>query len=363
MMAQAVTTALGDAGWQAGTRDSMELLGGRSSRLAERVTQRLMASRGVYDALHFAHLRTGSPLANTLDRLATDRLLPALRAELAREPVDLIVSVFATGASTAARLRTAERPRTVVLCTDVAVHSLWVRDGTDLFLVTSAAAAESVRRYLPRAHVRVVPPPVRTAFAHAPTQAAARDELGLAQDEPCVLLLDSGWGFAPALEAARRLAGSGVQVLAVAGRHAGRYAQLRSLARETPRVRAFGFTDQVPSLMAASDLVLTLPGAMTCGEARTVGRPLMLLDLMPGHGRDNLQHELAIGSAHVCEATALGMTAGVLAVLERGEPLPAARTGPGWTAAFAAALGSIGLAGPSPGADTVSEADQQRRPA
>ena len=58
----------------------------------------------------------------------------------------------------------------------------------------------------------------------------------------------------------------------------------------------FGFTDRIPELMAAADLVITSSGD-TCAEARAVGRPLLLLDLVPGHGRDNLQHELELGDA------------------------------------------------------------------
>jgi hypothetical protein len=63
----------------------------------------------------------------------------------------LVVSVLATGASAAAQLK-AEMPGlpTVVLCTDVAVHRISAAAGTDLFRLTSAAAEESVRRYLPR---------------------------------------------------------------------------------------------------------------------------------------------------------------------------------------------------------------------
>ena len=68
----------------------------------------------------------------------------------------------------------------------------------------------------------------------------------------------------------------------------------------------FGFTDRVPELMAAADLVVALPGATTCSEARVVGRQLLLLDVMPGHGRDNLLHELELGGAHVCLPTPRG---------------------------------------------------------
>jgi UDP-N-acetylglucosamine:LPS N-acetylglucosamine transferase len=321
----------------------MSLLGRWSGRAGERVFHRLVTIPGVYDGLHFAHLRTGSRLAERMDRASSNRLVPALRAELDRQPADLVLSVFATGASAAARLK-AEVPglRSVVLCTDVAVHSIWAAAGTDLFLVTSAAAAESVRRYLPRAAVAVVPPPVRPEFYAAPDQSQARRALGLPPEEFCVLVVDSGWGFGPLVESVAAMAAAGVQVLAVAGRDRRIERRLRELAACRPRVTPFGFTDQLPELMAAADVVLALPGANTCAEARVVGRHLLLLDVMPGHGRDNLLHELELGRAHVCVPTARGVTASVLALRDQavGPPTsPASR----WQPAYAAALNRIGL--------------------
>src|SRR5450631_2049590 len=85
---------------------------------------------------------------------------------------------------------------------------------------------------------------------------------------------------------------------------AARGAPAAGCAARQPRVRAFGFTDAVPALMAAADLVITSSGD-TCTEARVVGRPLLLLDVVQGHGRDNLQHELELGEAAV---TSPGMT-------------------------------------------------------
>ncbi len=256
-----------------------------------------------------------------------------------------MLSVFATGASAAARLKAeAPRRRTVVLCTDVSVHRLWVAEGTDLFLVTSPAAAASVRRFLPRAAVAVVPPPVRAAFYAAPSQEEARQALGVPLGEPCVLVIDSGWGFGPLVESVSALAAAGVHVLAVAGRQRAVERRLRELAGVNHRVTPFGFTDRVPELMAASDVVVALPGATTCSEVRVVGRQLLLLDLMPGHGRDNLLHELELGGAHVCRADPAGVTASALALLDQ-VPRPAPRSGsvPRWEPAYAAALERVGL--------------------
>jgi UDP-N-acetylglucosamine:LPS N-acetylglucosamine transferase len=327
MMARSCAGLLELSGWRTRRLDSMSLLGPWSGGAGMQVFRRLVAIPGLYDGLHFAHLRTGSRLADRMDWASRARLVPALRAELERQPADLVLSVFATGASAAARLK-AEMPglRTVVLCTDVAVHRMWVSEGTDLFLVTSAAAA-SVRRYLPRAPVAVVPPPVRPEFYAAPPRHQVRKALGIPLDGFSVLVIDSGWGFGPLVESVSALADAGLHVLAVAGRDRRIERRLRELAAGAPRIMSFGFTGRVPELMAAADVVIALPGAITCSEARVVGRHLLLLDVMPGHGRDNLLHELELGLAHTCVPTPGGVTASVLALRDQASRQSAAALG------------------------------------
>jgi processive 1,2-diacylglycerol beta-glucosyltransferase len=345
MMMRSCASVLERSGWRTRGLDSMALLGPRSGAMGERLFGRLVAVPGIYDGLHFAHLRTGSRLADFMGRRAAAKLVPALEADLDRRPADLVLSVFATGAWAAAKLKArAPGRRTVVLSTDVNLHRIWVCEGTDLFLVTSPAAAASVRRFLPKAAVSIVPPPVRAAFYAAPSQQVARRALGIPPSDPCMLMIDSGWGVGPLVESVAALARAGVHVLAVAGRQRTIERRLRALARTMPRVMPFGFTDRVPELMAAADVVLALPGANTCGEARVVGRRLLLLDVMPGHWRDNLQHELELGAAEVCGPSAAGVTASALAMLDKtSRPAPPSGLAPRWEPAFIAALHQIGL--------------------
>ena len=349
MPARSFTGLLRRAGWRVRTRDSLSLLGNGGGKAGQRVFDRLMTVPGIYDGLHFAQFRTGGRLAGLAERLAARPAVPELRAELHRDPVDLVLSVFATGALAAARLR-AQPPtagargfRAVVYCPDVAAHKLWVHEGTDLFLVSSPAAAASVRRFRPRAPVALVPPPVRAAFYDAPSRAASRRQLGIPAGVRCALLIDSGWGFAPLAGAAAALAGADVHVLAVAGRNARVERDLRELAAARPALRPFGFTDEVPALMAAADLVIALPGAATCAEARVMGRRLLLLDVMPGHGRDNLLHELEQGGADVCGPAAADIARSALAALDRAGPRADTQAVPRWEPAFAKALGELGL--------------------
>ena len=331
-------------GWQVRTLDCMALLGSAGAKVGDRVFRSLTSLPGVYDALHFAGFRQGNWPVRAIDREATRRLVPALRAELDREPAELLVGTFATGASAAAKLRAADPSlKTMVLCTDVDVYWLWVWDEIDLFLVTSRTSAATVRRYAPRAEVLVVPPPVRGAFYEAPAQTTARRAVGVPDDVPCVLLMGGGWGIGPIAPCARALAGLGIHVLAVAGRNARVEADLRR--EPSGLVHPFGFTDRIPELMSAADLVITTPGATTCSEARVLGRALVLLDVLPGHGRENLQHELEQGDAYACGTTPQEMCDVVRAALDDVErPLATVvREAGEWDRAFAQALVRLGL--------------------
>jgi UDP-N-acetylglucosamine:LPS N-acetylglucosamine transferase len=344
IIAEVVADSLAQLGWQSRTLDCMGLLGPRGAHAGDRVFRWLMAAPGAYDALYFSQLRPGSQLARTMDRAALSRLMPRLRSELRARPAQLVVAVFATGASAAPRLaQSVPGLRTVVLCADAAPHRTWVPDGVDLFLVTSEAAAASVRRYRPQARVSVVPPPVRSAFYDHRPRAEARSSLAVPTDARCVLLMGGGWGLGPMEDAARALAEAGVHILAVAGHNRRLTRRLQARQHTDSRLHAFGLVPDIAGLMTAADLVVTLPGAVTCGEARAAGRRLVLLDAMPGHGRENVQRELEAGRADVCGLRTPELVAGVLAALDRHQRAPD-DLGPArrWDPAFQAALASIG---------------------
>ena len=368
VMAGACADSLEARGWSTRTLDAMRLLGRTGGSAGEAVFRGMLAVPGLYDAYHFTTLRTGNRLALMTDAAARGQVVPRLRRQLDAEPADLVVSVFATAASAVSRLRTCRVRGTdavdgvtggaravhdryrdmahVVFCTDVTPHRLWVHPHTDLYLVTSRAAESAVLRFQPDAQVAVVPAPVRPGFYQPPTQQEARSRLGVPATERCVLLMSGAWGIGPLAVTASALGRAGLCVLAVAGRNKKLEARLRAAAAREPRLRVFGFTDRIPELMAAADLVVTSSGD-TCSEARVVGRHVLLLDAVPGHGRDNLQHELELGDASVTSARPADVVRSTLAALDRVKPAQAGatRSAADWEAALSAALTRIGLNG------------------
>jgi processive 1,2-diacylglycerol beta-glucosyltransferase len=344
-LAAACSASLESQGWATATMDAMRMMGRRGGPAGEAVFRAMLGAPGLYDAFYFSSLRTGGRLARAAEAAARRQLVPRLRDYLDEHPADLVVSVFATGAAAASELA-GRYPamRHIVFCTDVTPHWLWLQRNVNMYLVTAEVGELAVLRFQPEAKVQVVPAPVRPAFYRAQGQAQARAELGVPHGERCVLLMSGAWGLGPVAEAARSLGDAGVHVLAVAGRNARLARKLSVVAAEQPRVRAFGFTDRIPDLMSAADLIITSSGD-SCIEARTVGRPLLLLDVVQGHGRDNLQHELELGDAMVTSASAADVTRCALAALDRAKPAPAGpvRSQADWESAFSAAIAGCGL--------------------
>jgi UDP-N-acetylglucosamine:LPS N-acetylglucosamine transferase len=345
-VAEACAESLAAFGYRVATIDSMELLGGLGHRIGESVFRRMLSVAPVYDAFHFSQLRAGTRLADQMTRSATKRILPALRDLLPADPEGLLLNVYAAGSAGAGQLRS-ERPgwRAVAFCTDATAHSIWVQPGIDRYLVSTPAESGTVRQFDPTAEIRELPPPVRAAFFDAPDRDAARRQLGLEAGRPCVLLIAGGWGLGPIDRTAAELARADIDVLAVAGQNAVLRDRLGDVARTRGpgRVLAYGFTPDIPLLMAAADLVVTSAG-QTSHEARVVGRRQVLLDVVPGHGRENLLLELARGGAMASRPDPSGVVAAVRACLAGAveEPLPwAVSSVDEWRGRFDVALAGL----------------------
>ena len=339
----ACASTLEALGWSTHTLDANWLVGQGWGPVAESTFRTVHAIPGLYDAFHYAALRTGNRLALQADAVSRLKLVPKLRDYLDRHPVQLVISISPTGASAVSTVA-ARYPsmRHIVLCTDASPHRLWIHPNVDLYLVASVAAEPGVHRFEPEAKVIVIPPAVRPEFYRPPTQRSARVGLGVTERDKCVLLIAGSRGLGPLADIAAALAASGLAVLAVAGYNARLQRKLTAVAERWANVQVFGFTDRMPELMAASDLVITSPGG-TCMEARTVGRPLLLLDLVQGHGRDNLQHELQYGDAAVTSKKPADVVRAALAYLQRIKPPPVepTRSLADWEERFRLAIESV----------------------
>lgn len=215
---------------------------------------------------------------------------------------DLIVAThpFPEGAAALWRTRHGASYALAALLTDYALHAIWLVRGVDqYFVATETMAAEMAARGFDPHAVRATGIPIARADYSLP-RPEAQAQAGLDGDLPTVLLMGGGLGIGgmdrtlAALETLdRRLA-----ILVVAGRNDVLEAHARRMA-ETSRhvIRVFAYTDEVPVLMRAADLLITKPGGLTISEAFAAGLPLLLHDPIPGPETENAIYATRHGAA------------------------------------------------------------------
>jgi processive 1,2-diacylglycerol beta-glucosyltransferase len=233
-------------------------------------------------------MASDSPFSLGATRLGTARLATLLDA-LAP---DAVVSVHATPAAALSALATEGRrlpPHTTVV-TDFVAHSQWIARGIDRYCVAAdEVGREFVARGIPRERVLVTGVPLRPEFAAPLDAVEARRALQLPAAAPVVLIMAGSHGrvgrLPDVVRALRGLPGP-VQGLVVAGHDAALARRLLRVAAGSP-TRVVGYTDNVPSLMAAADLLVTKAGGMTLAEAMAAELPMLLYGSLPGQEQRN----------------------------------------------------------------------------
>jgi processive 1,2-diacylglycerol beta-glucosyltransferase len=177
-------------------------------------------------------------------------------------------------------------PQAVVV-TDFAAHRLWLQPEVSRYFV----AAEEVKAHLvslgtPAADVKVTGIPIDGRFRSLNGKDDARRALRLAPGRDLVLLMAGGMGqsvLVSMLERLRQLR-CHIHVVVVCGRTPDLQQRAKQVVADASGLVTFdvrGFTDDIPDLMAAADLVIGKPGGLTTSEALAAGLPFAVVDPYP----------------------------------------------------------------------------------
>ncbi|MDF3294040.1 MGDG synthase family glycosyltransferase [Streptomyces silvisoli] len=199
----------------------------------------------------------------------------------------VVVSTYPLASQVLGALRLAGRLTVPVLTylTDFSVHPMWVADGVDLHLAAHPIPADQARA-AGAERVTATGPVVNPRFgpASAAEQEAARTRFGLPPRAPLALLVAGSWGVGPVEQVATEIRDSGAAVpVVVCGRNQALVERLRALGIE----HAFGWVEDMPGLMHASDVLVQNAGGLTSLEAFASGLPVASYGCIPGHGRTN----------------------------------------------------------------------------
>jgi processive 1,2-diacylglycerol beta-glucosyltransferase len=244
-----------------------------------------------------------SPLAfgmPQLGRARLARLLDTLRP-------DAVVTVHATPAAALAALVSAGHPVPphTTAVTDYVAHSQWMARPVDRYCVAAEEVRnEFVARGIPPERVVVTGVPVRAEFFRLIDPIAARRTLGLSPHRRTVVAMAGTQGSLGRLvDVTRALltVERPLQAVIVAGRDERLRSRLARLAARSP-LRVVGYTDDVSTLLAAADLLVTKAGGMTLAEATAAEVPLLLYGSLPGQERGNERFASRAGIALVARS-------------------------------------------------------------
>jgi processive 1,2-diacylglycerol beta-glucosyltransferase len=209
---------------------------------------------------------------------------------------DVVVSVYSLSSQALGRLRARGQLRVPVITylTDPGAHPYWVHPAVDLHLAVLPGTAEASTSWGAR-RTAVVGPLVGDRFVD-PTipRDEARRRTGLPPDALVALVSAGSWVAGNVERTVDLLARTGT-VLPVT-LCAGDEALRRRLHRRGAGI-PLGWTDEVPTLMAAADVLIDNAGGLTCWEALVSGLPVIVFHPLPGHGRINARSLESSGCA------------------------------------------------------------------
>jgi processive 1,2-diacylglycerol beta-glucosyltransferase len=236
-----------------------------------------------------------------LDRLNTGPLLKLIR----QENPDLALCTHFLPAEILLYLRKKkilDIPVGVVV-TDFDAHAMWILQNVDWYFV----ACEETRVYLtalgiPPETIFVTGIPIDLKFSMGKPKVEARTNLGLDPDKTTLLVSAGGYGVGPVESLVRAIdkVQHSIQIVVICGRNKRLEDHLKSLSETRHPMKIIGFTGEMESWMAASDLLVGKAGGLTSSEALARGLVLVIVNPIPGQEERNSDHFLEEGVGIRC---------------------------------------------------------------
>lgn len=214
---------------------------------------------------------------------------------------DVVVCTHYLPLETLTPLREKDGPHPFVACivTDFEAHALWMESCVDLYCVAAdETKARLVARGAAAKDILATGIPIAAKFSSKPDAKAVRKTYGLRDDLPVLLVLSGGFGMGPVAGILEELdkAQAPFQMLVVAGRNEELRKKLAAGNYKHP-TRVLGFSTNMHELMTIADLIITKPGGLTSSEALAMGRPVFILNPIPGQEAANSDFLLERGAA------------------------------------------------------------------
>lgn len=197
-------------------------------------------------------------------------------------------------------------PLITVITDPVSLHRTWVCPDSDLLIVATEEAKNTCIRYgADPKRTKVIGLPIDPKFTRASRdKRSLRKDMGLKENLFTVLMMGGGEGGGNMYKIVSQLSKDDldIQLVVIAGRNEKLKKDLEKMKDKIPfPMKVFGFTNEVPDIMSASDLVITKAGPGSIAESLAKELPVIITSWLPGQEEGNVKYVVDSGVGIVCK--------------------------------------------------------------
>ena len=239
------------------------------------------------------------PLAHISSRSNKIFAIKLLKLLREKQP-DIIISTHPFGSQMCSYLKRKGKisAKIATIMTDFSPHDQWLigKENTDFFFV----AHDKMKEYLeskdiPSEKIHSTGIPISPRFLINYNKEEIIDKLNLDKNKKIVLFFaggEYGLGKNKTLSIFETLIKNynDIQVIAIAGKNEKMKQSFINLTEECNKndsVIILEYTNEVPELMAISDIVITKPGGLTTSESLASNLPILIINPIPGQEEEN----------------------------------------------------------------------------
>ncbi len=192
--------------------------------------------------------------------------------------------------------------RLMTVVTDYRLHSWWVSEPTDMYVVGGESAREDlVKKWkVDPSRIKVLGIPVEPVFSKPLDRKGIVARAGLQDGVFTVLVIGGGFGVGP-IENIIKIISSipqTVQIIAICGHNETLIKELEALKPALKdRLSVLGFVNNVYDYMEAADVLISKSGGITSTESMARGLPLIVIAPIIGQETRNSDYLTSEGAA------------------------------------------------------------------
>ncbi|MDD3905599.1 MAG: glycosyltransferase [Candidatus Omnitrophica bacterium] len=223
-------------------------------------------------------------------------------AYIKKEDPDVIISThfFACEVLSNMKKRAQIRSRLITVVTDYRLHSWWVADHTDMYVVAGQDTRDDLLKwFVPPEKIKVLGIPVEPVFSKPVDRARILREAGLKEGVFTILVIGGGFGVGPIEDIIKAIGNiQPLQIVTVCGHNKELVGKLEALkATMKANIKVCGYVNNVYEYMGIADLLISKSGGITVSESLARELPIIVISPIMGQETRNSGYIIKHGAA------------------------------------------------------------------